>query len=92
MATLILPAVLATLPHLSSPTHPRWLLKRLEARREVWAIFPPGWAVPQLLCLMFCNITRAQLAEVLDCRSGELGQQVGAVSGVLSLVMGARRL
>ena len=57
------------------------MLKRLEARREVWAIFPPGWAVPQLLCLMFCNITRAQLAELLDLRSGELAQQVSRPRG-----------
>ncbi|KAL4452083.1 hypothetical protein ABPG75_007745 [Micractinium tetrahymenae] len=54
----------------------KWLLRRLEARRDIWAIFPPGWHVPQLLCIMFCNITKSQLAEILDLRSAELPQQV----------------
>jgi hypothetical protein len=46
----------------------KWLLKRLEARKDVWSIFPPHWHVPQLLCIMFCNITKTQLAEILDTR------------------------
>eukprot|EP00887_Chlorella_sp_A99_P007688 scaffold20.g7688.t1 len=61
----------------------KWLLKRLEARRPIWDIFPPGWHVPQLLCIMFCNITKTQLAEVLDLRSGELA---GQVDGLLKAV------
>jgi hypothetical protein len=48
----------------------KWLLKRLEARKEIWAIFPPGWHVPQLLCIMFCNITKTMLAEILDVKVG----------------------
>ncbi|GAB4819166.1 hypothetical protein N2152v2_006212 [Parachlorella kessleri] len=54
----------------------KWLLKRLEARKDVWSIFPAHWHVPQLLCIMFCNITKTQLAEVLDTRSSELPSQV----------------
>lgn len=46
----------------------RWLLKRLEARKDIWAIFPPSWHVPQLLCIMFCNITKTMLAEILDLK------------------------
>ncbi len=46
----------------------KWLLKRLEARRDIWALFPPAWHVPQLLCVMFANITKTQLAEILDIR------------------------
>lgn len=34
-----------------------WLRKRLKAREEVWAIFPEPWRLPQLLCLMFCQVT-----------------------------------
>lgn len=34
-----------------------WLRKRLKAREEVWAIFPEAWRLPQLLCLMFCQVT-----------------------------------
>lgn len=57
----------------------KWLLRRLEARKDIWAIFPPGWHVPQLLCIMFCNITKSQLAEILDLRSAELPQQVDSL-------------
>ncbi len=57
----------------------KWLLRRLEARREVWAIFPTSWHVPQLLCLMFCNITKTQLAEILDLKVWS--QRVGWVAG-----------
>lgn len=57
----------------------KWLLKRLEARKEIWAIFPPGWHVPQLLCIMFCNITKTMLAEILDLKSSELPQQVDSL-------------
>jgi hypothetical protein len=56
----------------------KWLLKRLEARKEIWAIFPPGWHVPQLLCFMFCNITKTMLAEILDLK-------VGAATGCTSV-------
>ncbi|EFN54878.1 hypothetical protein CHLNCDRAFT_23940 [Chlorella variabilis] len=51
----------------------KWLLKRLEARKDIWAIFPPSWHVPQLLCIMFCNISKTMLAEILDLK---LPQQV----------------
>lgn len=33
-----------------------WLRKRLKSRELVWAIFPEAWRVPQLLCLMFCQV------------------------------------
>ena len=46
----------------------KWLLRRLEARKEIWAIFPHAWHVPQLLCIMFCNITKTMLAEILDLK------------------------
>lgn len=66
----------------------RWLLKRLEARKEIWAIFPPGWHVPQLLCIMFCNITKTMLAEILDLKvgaalAGRAGQLLSGCRSVL---------
>lgn len=54
----------------------KWLLRRLEARRDVWNIFPLDWRVPQLLCVTFCSITKTQLAEILDERAAELPHQV----------------
>ncbi|KAK9858463.1 hypothetical protein WJX84_000384 [Apatococcus fuscideae] len=64
-----------------------WLRKRLKAREEVWAVFPESWRVPQLLCLMFCNITKTQLAEILDSKAAELG---GNVEGLLIAVKSTR--
>lgn len=57
----------------------KWLLKRLEARKDVWSIFPSHWHVPQLLCIMFCNITKTQLAEILDTKAAELPSQVDSL-------------
>lgn len=37
-----------------------WFRGRLDERREIWALFPPGWRVPQTLCLTFCKITKAR--------------------------------
>lgn len=54
----------------------KWLLRRLESRKDVWAIFPSDWRVPQLLCVTFCSITKTQLAEILDDRAAELPHQV----------------
>lgn len=45
-----------------------WLTHRLVARKDVFAIFPESWHVKQLLCVMFCQVTRSQLAEVLEFR------------------------
>ena len=45
-----------------------WLRKRLKSRSSVWALFPPGWRLPQQVALSFCSITRAQLAEALDSK------------------------
>ncbi|DBB02539.1 hypothetical protein WJX82_000485 [Trebouxia sp. C0006] len=56
-----------------------WLRKRLRAREEVWAIFPEAWRVPQLLCLMFCQVTKGQVAEMLDSRGTELANNVEAL-------------
>lgn len=63
----------------------KWLLRRLEARKDIWAIFPPGWHVPQLLCIMFCNITKSQLAEILDLRVGRAGRGRGLARRVRAL-------
>jgi len=54
----------------------KWLLRRLEARKDVWGIFPADWRVPQLLCVTFCSITKTQLAEILDENAAELPHQV----------------
>ena len=51
-----------------------WLRKRLKSRASVWALFPPGWRVPQQVALSFCSITRAQLAEALDSKVRGLGR------------------
>lgn len=56
-----------------------WLRKRLRAREEVWAIFPEPWRVPQLLCLMFCQVTKSQVAEILDTKGSELVNNVEAL-------------
>lgn len=56
-----------------------WLRKRLKAREEVWAIFPEAWRLPQLLCLMFCQVTKSQVAEILDSRAAELVNNVEAL-------------
>ena len=44
-----------------------WLRKRLRAREEVWAIFPEAWRVPQLLCLMFCQVSHAASTTHMWC-------------------------
>lgn len=61
----------------------KWLLRRLETRRDVWAIFPADWRVPQLLAVTFCSITKTALAEILDDRAAELPHQV---EGLLTAV------
>lgn len=33
---------------------------------QVWEIFPASWRVTRIVCVTFCSITRAQLAEILD--------------------------
>ena len=38
-----------------------WLRKRLKSREEVWAILPESWRVPQLLCLMFCQVLKESM-------------------------------
>jgi hypothetical protein len=42
-----------------------WFKGRLEDRKEVWAVFPQSWRVPQTLCLTFCKITKVG-SELLD--------------------------
>jgi hypothetical protein len=37
-----------------------WFKGRLEERKEVWAVFPNHWRVPQTLCLTFCKITKVR--------------------------------
>lgn len=51
-----------------------WLRNRLQKRAALWSIFPEAWRLPQLLCLMFCSITKAQLAQSLDAKARVLGQ------------------
>lgn len=50
----------------------KWLIRRLETRKDVFEIFPKDWRVAQLLCVTFCSVTKTVLAEILDERSSEL--------------------
>ena len=45
-----------------------WLRKRLGLRADIWRIFPDSWSLQQQLCLTFCSITRAQLADILQAK------------------------
>lgn len=54
----------------------KWLLRRLEARKEYLSVFPESWQVPKLLCITFSSITKTQLAEILDLKADELRGQV----------------
>ena len=49
-----------------------WLRKRLKSREEVWAIFPESWRVPQLLCLMFCQVCEAYLLQHIHCSKRQI--------------------
>jgi hypothetical protein len=42
---------------------------------QVWSIFPKHWRVTRIVCMTFCSITRAQLAEILDHQAGSLDVQ-----------------
>jgi hypothetical protein len=46
-----------------------WFKGRLEERKELWAVFPTHWRVPQTLCLTFCKITkvRATFCKITQC-------------------------
>lgn len=39
-----------------------WFKQRMEEMTGQWGIFPKAWRVPQLLCLTFCKITKAQVS------------------------------
>eukprot|EP00198_Chlamydomonas_reinhardtii_P007003 XP_001696339.1 subunit of GARP complex [Chlamydomonas reinhardtii] len=43
-----------------------WFRQRLDAKRELWGVFPAHWRVPQMLCLTFCKITKAHLKRILS--------------------------
>ena len=43
-----------------------WLRRRLAAKAEIWAIFPESWRLTQRMCLLFAQVTRTHLAEILD--------------------------
>lgn len=43
-----------------------WLRRRLNAKAEIWAIFPESWRLTQRMCLLFAQVTRTHLAEILD--------------------------
>jgi len=52
-----------------------WLLRMLRDKEQVWSIFPKHWRVTRIVCMTFCSITRAQLAEILDHQAGSLDVQ-----------------
>lgn len=54
----------------------KWLLRRLESRRDVWGIFPSDWKVPQILTVTFCSMTKTALAEILDENAAQLQHMV----------------
>ena len=64
----------------------KWLLRRLETRRDVFTIFPAQWRVPQLVTVTFCSVTKAQMAEILDGMATELPHHV---EGLLKAVEAA---
>ena len=45
-----------------------WMKKQLKNKEAFWEVFPKHWRVQQLMCITFCKITRAQLAEALDAQ------------------------
>ena len=49
-----------------------WMKKQLRNKEAYWDIFPKAWAVTRRLCLTFCSITRAQVAEALDSEKDSL--------------------
>lgn len=53
-----------------------WLRRRLRAKAEIWAIFPESWRLPQRMCLLFAQVTRTHLAEILDNRVSPRSHQV----------------
>ena len=57
-----------------------WLRNRLAKRAAVWAIFPEAWRLPHLLCLMFCSITKAQLAQSLDAKVSDITTVYGDIT------------
>ncbi|KAF5837073.1 Vps53-like protein [Dunaliella salina] len=61
----------------------QWFRNRLEERKAEWSIFPEQWRVPQVLCLMFCKITKAHLKRVLSDEEaqgqGDIGPLIKAV-------------
>lgn len=38
------------------------------AKAEIWAIFPESWRLTQRMCLLFAQVTRTHLAEILDSK------------------------
>lgn len=54
-----------------------WFKTRLEERKEVWAVFPDTWRVPQTLCLTFCKITKASLKRILSDSEDIVREDVG---------------
>ncbi|CAL5224462.1 g7153 [Coccomyxa viridis] len=53
-----------------------WLRRRLNAKAEIWAIFPESWRLTQRMCLLFAQVTRTHLAEILDNKAPELSNNV----------------
>mmetsp|Transcript_6744 Transcript_6744/g.18881 ORF Transcript_6744/g.18881 Transcript_6744/m.18881 type:complete len:738 (-) Transcript_6744:326-2539(-) len=52
-----------------------WLLRMLREKEKVWEIFPKKWRVTKIVCMTFCSITRAQMAEILDHQAESLDVQ-----------------
>ena len=59
---------------------------QLMGKGAQWALFPPSWHVTELLGRMLCNITRAQLSEMLDLQRASLqpAQVVSALKQTLA--------
>jgi hypothetical protein len=67
-----------------------WFKRQLRGKEDVWALFPPSWGVPQMLCMAFCRLTRAHLAQILDDQA--TAQAAGAESNVQAILMVRGRL
>jgi len=49
-----------------------WMKKQLRNKEAYWDVFPNAWGVTRRLCVTFCKITRAQVAEALDSEKDSL--------------------
>jgi len=54
----------------------KWFIRRLDARKKIWSIFPEDWKVMQLLAVTFCSITKSELAAILDENSRRIRSDI----------------